>query len=160
MQQHTPKAWVAAIPLVVLTALFYLVIRCFGSDSIVGGSQIALLSASSIAAAIATCIYRVPWSTLEDSIIDHIRSSTTAILILLLIGAIAGTWMVSGVVPTMIYYGLKILHPSYFLVATALICGRISIISGRTLYTSQSIQPQHRAATRAKMHTSRVSFTC
>ncbi|MBR5820220.1 MAG: sodium:proton antiporter, partial [Alistipes sp.] len=122
-QQRTPNAWVAAIPLVVLTILFYLVIRCFGSDSIVGGSQIALLSASSVAAAIATLYYRTPWSKIEDSIIDHIRSATTAILILLLIGAIAGTWMISGIVPTLIYYGLQILHPSYFLVATTLICG-------------------------------------
>ena len=53
---------------------------------------------------------------MEEAIIDNIRASASAIIILLLIGAIAGSWMVSGVVPTMIYYGLKILHPSFFLV--------------------------------------------
>ncbi len=137
--QPSPAAWVAAIPLIVLTLLFYLVIRCFGSDSILGGSQIALLSASSVAAMIAIGIYGVTWHRLEDSIIDHIRSSTSAILILLLIGAIAGTWMVSGVVPTLIYYGLKILHPSYFLVATALICGAVSLMTGSSWTTIATI---------------------
>ena len=136
---QTPSAWVAAIPLLLLTMLFYLVIRCFGSDSIVGGSQIALLFASSVAALIATCIYGVKWSILEDAIIDHIRSATSAILILLLIGAIAGTWMISGVVPTLIYYGLKILHPSYFLVATCLICGAVSLMTGSSWTTIATI---------------------
>lgn len=137
--QKTPAAWVAAIPLVVLTLLLYLVIRCFGSDSIVGGSQIALLSASSVAAFISICLYGGKWSVIEDSIIEHIRSSTSAILILLLIGAIAGTWMISGVVPTLIYYGLKILHPSYFLVATCIICGLISLMTGSSWTTIATI---------------------
>ena len=135
----SPKAWVAAIPLVILTLLFYLVIRCFGGDAIYGGSQIALLSASSIAAMIAVVGYRVSWSTLEASIIEHIRSSTSAILILLLIGAISGTWMISGVVPTLIYYGLEILHPSYFLVASCLICGGVSLMTGSSWTTIATI---------------------
>lgn len=135
----SPKAWVAAIPLVILTLLFYLVIRCFGGDAIYGGSQIALLSASSIAAMIAVVGYRVAWSTLEASIIEHIRSSTSAILILLLIGAISGTWMLSGVVPTLIYYGLDILHPSYFLVASCLICGGVSLMTGSSWTTIATI---------------------
>ena len=135
----SPTAWVAAIPLVILTLLFYLVIRCFGGDAIYGGSQIALLSASSIAAMIAVVGYRVAWSTLEASIIEHIRSSTSAILILLLIGAISGTWMISGVVPTMIYYGLEILHPSYFLVASCLICGGVSLMTGSSWTTIATI---------------------
>ena len=121
----TPAAWVSALPLVVLTLLFYVVIRCFGGDAVSGGSQIALLAASSVAAALAVVGYGCPWQRLEDSIVEHIRSATSAILILLLIGAIAGTWMLSGIVPTMIYYGLHLLHPSYFLVAS---CGILSLI--------------------------------
>lgn len=135
----TPNAWVSAIPLVVLTLLFYLVIRCFGGDSIYGGSQVALLAASSVAAAISVVGYGCKWSRLEESIIDHIRSSTSAILILLLIGAIAGTWMLSGVVPTLIYYGLKILHPSYFLVASCLICSVVSLMTGSSWTTIATI---------------------
>lgn len=141
MQQtpKTPSAWVSAIPLVVLTALFYGVIRCFGSDSIVGGSQIALLAASSVAALIAIVGYGTKWSELEEAIIEHIRSATSALLILLLIGAIAGTWMVSGVVPTLIYYGLDILHPSYFLIASCLICACVSLMTGSSWTTIATI---------------------
>ena len=123
MESHKnklPSAWVSALPLAVLTLLLYVVIRCFGGDAINGGSQIALLSATSVCVMLSIGIYRCKWSVLEDAIIDNIRASASAIIILLLIGAIAGSWMVSGVVPTMIYYGLKILHPSFFLVAS---CG-------------------------------------
>lgn len=137
--QKNPSAWVAAIPLVLLTLLLYGVIRSFGSDAIAGGSQIALLSASSVAAMIAILGYGRSWKELEESIINHIRSSTSAILILLLIGAIAGTWMISGVVPTMIYYGLKILHPSYFLVASTLICAGVSLMTGSSWTTIATI---------------------
>ena len=135
----TPPVWVSTIPLIVLTLLFYLVIRCFGGDAIYGGSQIALLSASSVAAILAIICYKVTWKELEESIVGHIRSSTSAILILLLIGAISGTWMVSGVVPTLIYYGLQILHPSYFLVASALICAIVSLMTGSSWTTIATI---------------------
>ena len=135
----TPPVWVSTIPLIVLTLLFYLVIRCFGGDAIYGGSQIALLSASSVAAMLAIICYKVTWKELEQSIVEHIRSSTSAILILLLIGAISGTWMVSGVVPTLIYYGLQILHPSYFLVASALICAVVSLMTGSSWTTIATI---------------------
>lgn len=137
--QKNPSAWVSAIPLALLTLLLYGVIRCFGSDSIVGGSQIALLSASSVAAMLAILCYGRTWSELEESIINHIRSATSAILILLLIGAIAGTWMISGVVPTMIYYGLEILHPSYFLLASCLICSGVSLMTGSSWTTIATI---------------------
>ena len=135
----TPAVWVSSIPLIVLTLLFYLVIRCFGGDAIYGGSQIALLSASSVAAMLAILCYKVTWKELEESIVEHIRSSTSAILILLLIGAISGTWMVSGVVPTLIYYGLSILHPSYFLVASCLICAGVSLMTGSSWTTIATI---------------------
>ena len=101
-----PSPWVSVLPLAVLTLLLYVVIRCFGGDAINGGSQIALLSATSVCVMLAIGIYRCKWAVLEEAIIDNIRASASAIIILLLIGAIAGSWMVSGVVPTMIYYGL------------------------------------------------------
>lgn len=138
-QAKRPKPWVSAIPLLTLTLLLALVIRCFGGDAIEGGSQIALLAASSIAAMIAMGCYGCKWSQLEESIINHIRSSTSAILILLLIGAIAGTWMLSGVVPTLIYYGLQVLHPSYFLVASCVICSVVSIMTGSSWTTIATI---------------------
>ncbi len=136
---RTPSAWVSALPLAVLTGLLYVVIRCFGSDAINGGSQIALLSASSVCVMLAIGIYRCRWAVLEEAIIENIRASASAIIILLLIGAIAGSWMVSGVVPTMICYGLKILHPSFFLVASCVICAVVSLMTGSSWTTIATI---------------------
>ena len=84
-------------------------------------------------------IYRCRWEVLEEAIIDNIRASASAILILLLIGAIAGTWMVSGVVPTLIYYGLQVLHPSFFLVASCAICAVVSLMTGSSWTTIATI---------------------
>ena len=135
----TPSPWVAVIPLAVLTLLLYVVIRCFGGGAIDGGSQIALLSAASVCVMLSIGIYRCRWAVLEKAVIDNIRASASAIIILLLIGAIAGSWMVSGVVPTMISYGLKILHPSFFLVATSVICAGVSLMTGSSWTTIATI---------------------
>jgi NhaC family Na+:H+ antiporter len=135
----TPSPWLSAIPLAVLALLLCVVIRCFGGGAIDGGSQIALLSAASVCAMIAIGVYRCRWEVLEESVIDNIRASASAIIILLLIGAIAGTWMVGGVVPTMICYGLRVLHPSFFLVATSLICAGVSLMTGSSWTTIATI---------------------
>ncbi len=135
----TPSAWVSVLPLAVLTLLLYVVIRAFGGDAINGGSQIALLSATSVCVMLAIGIYRCRWAVLEEAIIDNIRASASAIVILLLIGAIAGSWMVSGVVPTLIYYGLHVLHPSFFLVASCVICGAVSLMTGSSWTTIATI---------------------
>lgn len=135
----SPSVWVSVLPLAVLTLLLYVVIRAFGGDAINGGSQIALLSATSVCVMLAMGIYRCRWSVLEDAIIDNIRSSASSIIILLLIGAIAGTWMVGGVVPTMICYGLKILHPSFFLIASCVICAVVSLMTGSSWTTIATI---------------------
>ena len=136
---RTPPAWVAAVPFVVLTLLLYVVIRCFGGDAVYGGSQIALLAASSVGAMLAIGCFGCSWQQLEDAIVEHIRSATSALLILLLIGAIAGTWMLSGVVPTMICYGLQLLHPNFFLVASCVICAVVSLVTGSSWTTIATI---------------------
>ena len=142
MNDSTPKmpsAWLSALPLAVLAVLLYVVIRCFGGDSINGGSQIALLSATSVCVMLSIGVYRCRWSVLEEAIIDNIRASASAIIILLLIGAIAGTWMVSGVVPTLIYYGLQIIDPSIFLLVIFLFTALISITIGSSWTTVGTI---------------------
>lgn len=136
---QTPSVAVSLIPLGVLALLLFLVIRAFGSDSIMGGSQIALLSGASICVMLSVGIYGVRWARLEDAIVEHIRSSASAIIILLLIGSIAGTWMVSGVVPTLICYGLEVLHPSWFLAASCLICAFVSLMTGSSWTTIATI---------------------
>jgi NhaC family Na+:H+ antiporter len=131
--------WIAAIPLVVLIVSLALTIKCFGADAIMGGSQIALLFASSVAATLAIVLCGCKWSTLEDAIIENIRTSASAIIILLLIGAISGTWMLSGVVPTLICYGLEVIHPKIFLGVACIICALVSLITGSSWTTIATI---------------------
>ena len=131
--------WLALVPIAVLVAMLALVIKVFGADAIEGGSQIALLVASAIAALISVTICKCKWSTLEKAIVDNIRTSASAIIILLLIGAIAGTWMLSGVVPTLMYYGLQIIHPKVFLAVACLICAVVAIVTGSSWTTIATI---------------------
>lgn len=138
-EPKTPSIFWSMVPLAVLTALLYTVIRCFGADAIDGGSQIALLSAASVCVMISMGLYGCRWADLEKSVLGNINASASALIILLLIGAIAGSWMVSGVVPTMICYGLRILHPSYFLVASCVICAVVSLMTGSSWTTIATI---------------------
>lgn len=130
---------IALIPLAVLVLLLSLTIHLFDGDAIAGGSQLSLLTASAVCTALAIGIYRIKWQRLEDAIVTNMRSATPAIIILLLIGAIAGTWMASGIIPTLIYYGLKILHPSIFLPASCIICAVISLLTGSSWTTIATI---------------------
>lgn len=138
-QEKTPSVFVSFIPLAVLVGLLAITIHLFGSGAIMGGSQLSLLSASAVAAALATIIYKVSWKKLEESIMTNMKSATSALIILLLIGSIAGSWMASGIIPTLIYYGLNILHPSYFLVASCVICAGVSILTGSSWTTIATI---------------------
>ena len=113
-----PHWTISCIPLVFLVGLLVLVIRYFGSDALEGGSQVALLLSAGLAIAIGIFGYRQSWKSFEKSIDDCFSSVATSILILLLIGAVAGSWMVSGVVPTLVCYGLDIISPRIFLFAT------------------------------------------
>ena len=129
----------AIIPLTILVVMLAFVIKVFGSDSIEGGSQISLLVASSVAAFIAIIICGVKWRDLENAIIDNIRTSASAIIILLLIGAVASSWMLSGIVPTLMYYGLQIIHPSVFLGVACLICAIVALVTGSSWTTIATI---------------------
>ncbi|MBR5104892.1 MAG: sodium:proton antiporter, partial [Alistipes sp.] len=131
--------WLALIPMAVLVAMLALVIKVFGADAIEGGSQISLLIASSVAVLLAITVCHTKWSSLENAIIDNVRTSASAIIILLLIGAIAGTWMFSGVVPTLMYYGLHIIHPKVFLAVACLICAVVAVVTGSSWTTIATI---------------------
>ena len=137
--QKQPSALMSLIPLAVLVAFLALTINLFGGDAIAGGSQLSLLTASAVCTAMAIGLYRCSWQQLEDAIVQNMRSATPALIILLLIGAIAGTWMASGIIPTLIYYGLKILHPSIFLPASCIICAVISLLTGSSWTTIATI---------------------
>lgn len=134
-----PSWFVSLIPFVFLIAILVVVIKVFGADALSGGSQVALLMASGVVVAISMIFYKIPWKDFEEGIIDNIRAVGSAILILLLIGAVAGSWMVSGVVPTMIYYGMKVIFPSIFLFASCAICALISIMTGSSWTTIATV---------------------
>jgi len=134
-----PSWLVSIIPFIVLIATLVVVIKVFGADALEGGSQVSLLFATGVIVAISMIFYRIPWKDFEEGILDNIRAVGTSILILLLIGAVAGSWMVSGVVPTMIYYGMKVIFPEIFLFATCGICALISIMTGSSRTTIATV---------------------
>ena len=134
-----PSWIVSLIPFVFLIAILVVVIKIFGADALSGGSQVALLMASGVVVAISMIFYKIPWKEFEEGITDNIKTVGSAILILLLIGAVAGSWMVSGVVPTMIYYGMKVIFPSIFLFASCAICALISIMTGSSWTTIATV---------------------
>ena len=134
-----PSWIVSLIPIIFLIAILVVVIKIFGADALSGGSQVALLMASGVVVAISMIFYKIPWKEFEEGITDNIKAVGSAILILLLIGAVAGSWMVSGVVPTMIYYGMKVIFPSIFLFASCAICALISIMTGSSWTTIATV---------------------
>ena len=138
-QGRTPGWQVSLIPFALLVVLLFFVIKHFGSGALDGGSQVALLLCTGVTIALSTLIYHTPWKTIESAIAENIRSIGTAVIILLLIGAIAGSWMVSGIVPTLICYGLKILSPKLFLLAVCLISALVSVVTGSSWTTIATI---------------------
>lgn len=134
-----PSWAVSLIPFIVLIIALVLVIKAFGADALSGGSQVALIFSAGVAVAISMIFYGTPWKDFEEAIVDNIKSVGTAVVILLLIGAVAGSWMVSGVVPTMIYYGMKVISPAIFLFATCAICALISVMTGSSWTTIATV---------------------
>lgn len=134
-----PAVWVSLIPFAFLAATLSLVIKVFGGSALDGASQVSLILASGVVVAISMIFYKAKWEDFENGIMDNIRSVSSAILILFLIGAVAGTWMASGIVPMMIYYGMKIITPKIFLFATCVICALISVMTGSSWTTIATV---------------------
>ena len=141
MKQPTrlPSPLLSLMPILVLVALLFVTIRTFGSDALSGGSQVVLLTATALCCVIAMTYSRVSWQTLEHAMVNNITGVATALLILLIIGALSGSWMISGVVPTLIYYGMQIIHPNFFLTSTCLICAIVSVMTGSSWTTIATI---------------------
>ena len=127
------------IPFLVLIVLIICCVAVFGNATLDGASQVSLLAASAVSVLIGHFSKRLEWENLEKEITDKIASCTPAIIILLLIGAIGGTWMVSGIVPTMIYYGMQIIRPEVFLVSSSVLCALVSLMIGSSWTTVATI---------------------
>lgn len=138
IQNKELNIWEALIPVIALVGMLAYNVYVFGDDALSGSNQFILLLGGAVAA-IVGFYNKVSYKQMIAEVADNIQSTTEAILILLFVGALAGTWLVSGVIPTMIYYGLKILHPNIFLPATVVICAIISIATGSSWTTSATV---------------------
>ncbi len=133
------KKYISLIPFGVLIALIATCVSAFGTDALDGATQVSLLIASAVCALVGYLMRHVRWETLEREMTNKIASCMPSIIILLLIGAIGGTWMVSGIVPTMIYYGVQVLRPEWFLVSSSLFCALVSVMVGSSWTTVATI---------------------
>lgn len=131
--------WEALIPVIALVGmLFYNVFYAFGDDALSGSNQFILLLGAAVAA-IVGFYNKVSYKDMIAEVAENVKSTTGAILILLMVGSLAGTWLISGIIPTMIYYGLQILNPTFFLAACVLICAIISLATGSSWTTSATV---------------------
>ncbi|MBP3823465.1 MAG: Na+/H+ antiporter NhaC [Bacteroidaceae bacterium] len=133
------KSFLSLIPFASLIALIFICVSVFGTDALDGATQVSLLIASAICVLVGYLTGRVEWDALEREMTDKIASCMPSIIILLLIGAIGGTWMVSGIVPTMIYYGVQVLRPEWFLVSSSVFCALVSVMVGSSWTTVATI---------------------
>lgn len=127
----------AILPLILLIVLLSFNVSYF-DDPLGGSNQMALLIAA-ITCGVIAGFNRISWHEIQRKILQTLNSAMTPILILLLIGALGGSWMISGVIPAMIYYGVDLMHPSYFLVASVLLCAIVSLATGSSWSTVATV---------------------
>ena len=134
-----PSPLLSFVPIAILVSMLAITIHLFGSDALGGGSQVCLLATTGVCVLIGMAGFKRKWRHFEKAITNNITGVATALIMLLIIGALSGAWMVSGVVPTLIYYGIQIIHPSFFLVSTCLICCIVSVMTGSSWTTIATI---------------------
>ncbi len=139
LQHKLPHPLIALLPVLSLVGLVAIAVSIFGGDALNGGSQMALLFATAICLIIGKLTVKFHWNEFEKSLHKNIKNISTALLILLIIGALSGTWMISGVVPMFISYGLKIIRPEIFLLSAAVICAVVSVVTGSSWTTVATI---------------------
>ena len=133
-----PTLFEALIPIIILIGFLSINVWIFKDDSSYGSNQIALITAAAVAGLVAFRLgYR--WKAILEGIVSSISSAMSAMLILLIIGALAGTWMISGIVPAMIYYGLEVLNPTIFLFAACVVSAIVSVATGSSWTTAATI---------------------
>jgi NhaC family Na+:H+ antiporter len=138
LDKKQPTFVLALVPIAFLIALLTINVLVLGSDAIAGANQIALLLAAGVAGIVS---FRLgfTWQEIEHSIVKSISSAMAAMLILLTIGSLSGTWLLSGIVPSMIYYGLKILNPTIFLLAACVVSAIVSLATGSSWSTVATV---------------------
>lgn len=130
--------WEALLPILVLIILLAFNVYVFGDDALSGSNQFILLLGGAVAAIVGFA-NKVKYQTMLEEVGNNFKSTTSALLILLMVGALAAAWMISGIIPAMIYYGLKMLNPTIFFPTTIVICAIISIATGSSWTTSATV---------------------
>ena len=133
-----PSLWQSVIPVLFLVILLSGSVILFGSDSSSGPNQIALILAA-VAASLVGLRMGFTWKELQDGMVHGVSLSMGAIFILLVVGSLIGTWIMAGIVPTMIYYGLQILNPSIFFVACCIISALVAVATGSSWTTVSTV---------------------
>ncbi len=131
--------WEALIPVFVLVILLFFNVKfVFGDDALSGSNQFIMLIGAAVAV-IVGLFNKVSFAQMMEEVAENIKSTIGAILIILFVGALAGTWLISGIIPTIVYYGLQILSPNIFLPACVIICAIISLATGSSWATSATV---------------------
>jgi len=131
--------WLALVPvLVLIAALTWNVVAVYGDDALSGSSQMVIILVAGFAAAIGLA-RGVPWAKQQASIVATISNAMPSILILMLVGALASIWLLCGTVPVLVYYGVKLLNPTIFLLACCIACALTSLVSGSSWSTAATI---------------------
>ena len=133
------KYFLSVLPVFFLILFLAIAIRVYGIDALSGPSQLVLIFSTGISVLIAMLFFHTTWKVLEEEINHSVGSIGSPIVILLLIGMLSGTWMVSGVVPMLIYYGMQIISPHVFLISSCVISAIVSVMTGSSWTTVATI---------------------
>ncbi len=128
----------ALTPLLLLVILLGINVFYFGDASLDGSNQFILLIGGFLAALVGF-YQKVSYENMMDAVSNNLKSTSGSLLILLMVGALSGSWLISGIIPSMIFYGIKILNPTVFLAASVVICALISVATGSSWTTSATV---------------------
>ncbi|MEO0368170.1 MAG: Na+/H+ antiporter NhaC family protein [Pseudomonadota bacterium] len=137
-QTNSMPLGLAVLPVLVLIVALSFNVYVYGDGALGGSSQMIIILVAGFTAAIG--IWRgVPWGEQQKSVVSTIGNAMPSILILLLVGALASIWLLSGTVPILVYYGVLLLNPAIFLVASCIACAITSVVSGSSWSTAATI---------------------
>ncbi len=134
-----PSFKLSMLPIVLLVCLLIVNVQLFGDDVLNGSIQVVLILSTAITCLLSVWRMKTPWERFEQGFVQSVASATPAIIVLLLIGAMAGTWMMSGIIPAMIKYGLQVINPDYFLATGCIVSALISLSTGGSWTTIATV---------------------
>ena len=138
-RKKKPSVVISMIPVVLLVGLLSYCITVFGDGMLSGPSQLVLTMCTGVVVAISMLVYKQSWQSLENAMVVAISRSMSANLILLMVGGLCGTWMHSGIIPTMIYYGLEVISARWLLLTSCVLCALVSLCIGSSWTTIATI---------------------